>query len=91
MSTDHFDRHYLYYIRYTYGLEGCRKARKGFSCSRLIANNPTTTDRHGCPFKHWNKQELTKKLSDYGLSQPSMIIKNHFLVTNIASLFYFRC
>lgn len=72
MPEDKFEKHYAYYIRYTYGLVGRMRPVQGFSCSRIFEMYPTATDCKGCPFKHSDKEELARILADYGFAKTSM-------------------
>ncbi|PFH35469.1 DNA primase, large subunit [Besnoitia besnoiti] len=68
-----FDREHSYTLRHIYGQEGKRADYPPLSCSKIISGGgmlqtPGVGDFHGCPFKHFDKPQLQKLLSDFGLS-----------------------
>lgn len=68
IPNDKFERDYKYNIRHLYGKEGHKKALSCFSCDKIINDSPGPLDKHGCPFKHFNENNLTTMLTKHGLS-----------------------
>ncbi|XP_054169244.1 DNA primase large subunit-like [Oppia nitens] len=59
LTPDKFQKEYSYNIRYNYGKEGKRIIGKAYSCQKIINDNPPATgDSHGCPFKHFDNNNL---------------------------------
>lgn len=68
IPNDKFERDYKYNIRHLYGREGHKKALSCFSCDKIINDNaPGVTDKHGCPFKHFDDKHLKALLTKHGL------------------------
>lgn len=68
IANDKFDRDYKYNIRHLYGREGHKKALSCFSCDKIINDNaPGPSEKHGCPFKHFDDTHLRGMLIDHGL------------------------
>ncbi|CBZ50200.1 putative DNA primase, large subunit [Neospora caninum Liverpool] len=68
-----FDREHSYTLRHIYGQEGKRADYPPLSCSKIISGGgmlqtPGVGDFHGCPFKHFDRPQLQKLLSEFGLS-----------------------
>ncbi|ESS29921.1 DNA primase, large subunit [Toxoplasma gondii RUB] len=68
-----FDREHSYTLRHIYGQEGKRADYPPLSCSKIISGGgmlqtPGVGDFHGCPFKHFDKPQLQKLLTEFGLS-----------------------
>ncbi|EDQ88653.1 uncharacterized protein MONBRDRAFT_32834 [Monosiga brevicollis MX1] len=83
MSIDKFDKQYAYNIRHNYGKEGKRADYTPYSCMRIImGEQPGTGDAHGCPFRHYNAENLRVKLHSYGvptnsISEISKLVSEH--------------
>lgn len=68
IPNEKFERDYKYNIRHLYGREGHKKALSCFSCDKIINDNPPgISDKHGCPFKHFDDKNLKTLLSKHGL------------------------
>lgn len=69
IPNDKFERDYKYNIRHLYGREGHKKALSCFSCDKIINDNPGPADKHGCPFKHFDENNLKTMMSKNGLKE----------------------
>jgi DNA primase large subunit len=68
LSDDKFNKQYAYNIRHNYGREGNRVNYTPYSCVKVImGNGPSHGDNHGCPFKHFSKDNLAAMLRSHGL------------------------
>lgn len=68
IPREKFDQNYKYNIRHLYGLEGHKKALSCFSCDKIINDNPPgPTEKHGCPFRHFDDAHLRNMLTNHGL------------------------
>lgn len=61
-STDH--KKYLYNIRHLYGLEGGRKNYDAHNCQSIQEKVVNYGDDSGCPFRHFDEENLSKFLVD---------------------------
>lgn len=66
-EPDKFDKEIRYNLRHAYGQEGKRADYPAFSCSKIIAGNPSpgNGDFHGCPFRHFDSEPLKQFLNKY--------------------------
>jgi DNA primase large subunit len=64
VGPDDFAKKYAYNIRHMYGKEGKRADYTPYSCTKIILGNaPSSTgDHHGCPYKHYDDQHLSRLL-----------------------------
>lgn len=68
LPNERFERDYKYNIRHLYGREGHKKALSCFTCDKIIKDNaPGPSEKHGCPFKHFDETNLRKLLNKYGV------------------------
>ena len=82
MPADKFDKQYAYGVRYNYGKEGKRTDYTPYSCMKIITSAPSTGDHHGCPFRHFEKEQFTTTLRKNGVSSTHIaeiaeLVKNH--------------
>lgn len=81
-TDDKFAKEYRYNVRYNYGLEGSRKNHKPYSCQQILTGPPPGAGQcHGCPYKHFNKENLTASLAKMGVSDPKVLKDVNELVT----------
>lgn len=68
-NPDKFQKEYSYTIRYIYGKEGKRVQLSAYSCQKILNENaPGPTDVHGCPFKHYDINNLKARLVSFGIN-----------------------
>jgi len=80
IASDKFERDYKYNIRHLYGREGHKKALSCFSCDKIINDNPPgPSEKHGCPFRHFDDQHLR-----------AMLVKHNLKDVDIESIFISR-
>ena len=73
MTPEKFAKEHSYNIRYNYGKEGKRVNLSAFSCSKILnGNQPGTGDSHGCPFKHFDTNNLTKLLKKHNIDDENL-------------------
>ncbi|EMD38413.1 hypothetical protein CERSUDRAFT_153258 [Gelatoporia subvermispora B] len=67
IQEDKFNKEYKYNIRHLYGLEGKRANYPAKSCTQILtADQPGSSDSHGCPYRHFSPDNLqTALLSMY--------------------------
>ncbi|XP_011504634.1 PREDICTED: DNA primase large subunit-like [Ceratosolen solmsi marchali] len=68
INEDKFNKQYLYQIQYNYGKVGRRVNYRPPGCTKLVVDPVGPGEIHGCPFKHMDIDELTKKLIEYKIS-----------------------
>jgi len=79
MTSEQFNKNYAYNIRHTHGKEGKRATYTPYNCMKIIFGNPPQTgvEHHGCPYKHYDDQNLSAlltKLKIGGLSDRDAIM-----------------
>lgn len=67
MSKDWFKRKYSYYFKHYYGKVGGRLDYKPYSCKFVQEMTPGPGQKHGCPFKHWDKPVLMEEIKNDSL------------------------
>ncbi|XP_023017009.2 DNA primase large subunit [Leptinotarsa decemlineata] len=67
MSLDLYQRKYSYLFKHQYGMVGGRIQYRPFTCENIQKYSPSPGQYHGCPFKHWDKENLIQKLQCDGL------------------------
>ncbi|SCU85260.1 LAMI_0C10638g1_1 [Lachancea mirantina] len=64
ITIDKFNKEYRYNFRHNYGLEGNRINYKPWDCRTILSKpRPSRGEHHGCPYRDWNVERLTAKLS----------------------------
>ena len=68
MTPDKFAKSYVYNIQYNYGKVGKRVDLGAYKCLKIQnENTPAAGDAHGCPFKHFDANHLSKMLKKHGV------------------------
>merc|ERR1719334_877313 len=62
MSSEKFSKEYRYGIRHHYGMEGKKKNYPALGCQSIIMDGVGAGEYHGCPFKHFDKSNLSNLL-----------------------------
>ncbi|KJH47173.1 Eukaryotic-type DNA primase, large subunit [Dictyocaulus viviparus] len=89
ISSENFEKQYMYNIRHMYGREGRRVDYPAFPCSTIILDNPPAAgDCHGCPFKHVHHPQLAERLEKKGLNTDQI---NHIINYSKANAFDKAC
>ncbi|KAK3327469.1 eukaryotic and archaeal DNA primase, large subunit-domain-containing protein [Cercophora scortea] len=79
MTDDTFNKDYRYNIRHVYGdVGGDSNRRSGgyspYSCQRILTENaPGTGEAHGCPYRHFNAENLATLLQSSGVNDRSVL------------------
>ncbi len=64
MSNEQFQKNYSYNIRHMYGKEGKRASYTPYNCQKIILGQPPQAgEHHGCPFRHYDVENLSSLLS----------------------------
>ena len=65
---------HMYNIEHAYGLVGKKEQERPKICRAIITGaEPKKDEHHGCPFKHWNKENLNAFLNaNYTLNDQQM-------------------
>ncbi|GAB4849506.1 hypothetical protein Ancab_004300 [Ancistrocladus abbreviatus] len=72
VGPERFDKEYAYSIRHNYGKEGKRVDYTPYSCQKIISSTPGVGDHHGCPYRHFNEENLRAALSKMGVNSRTM-------------------
>ena len=73
ISSEAFQKKYMYNIRHNYGAEGKRADYIPWSCTKILNITPPTEGQyHGCPFKTYDSNHLLGLLRQYKLSENDM-------------------
>ncbi|OLN96898.1 putative DNA primase large subunit [Colletotrichum chlorophyti] len=74
ITDDTFNKEYRYNIRHVYGDVGGDSNRRGggyspFSCQKILTEHPPGPgEAHGCPYRHFNLENLTTLVQAMGVS-----------------------
>lgn len=68
IDAEKFEKRYAYNVRHSYGKEGKRANYTPHSCLKIINTSVGPGENHGCPFKHYDVNNLRQKLQSYNLS-----------------------
>ncbi|KAI2603662.1 DNA primase, large subunit [Hypoxylon sp. NC1633] len=79
VTDDTFNKEYRYNVRHAYGDVGGDSNRRGggyspFSCQKILTEHPPGPgEAHGCPYRHFNLENLTALLQQVGVSDRSVM------------------
>lgn len=79
VTDDTFNKEYRYNVRHAYGEVGGDANRRGggynpFSCQKILTEHPPGPgEAHGCPYRHFNLENLTVLVQGMGVSDRSII------------------
>ncbi|KAK1723849.1 eukaryotic and archaeal DNA primase [Colletotrichum acutatum] len=74
ITDDTFNKEYRYNVRHVYGDVGGDTNRRGggyspFSCQKILTEHPPGSgEAHGCPYRHFNLENLTTLMQGMGVS-----------------------
>lgn len=74
IDDDKFNKEYKYNVRHVYGDVGGDSNRRGggyspFSCQKILTEHPPGPgEAHGCPYRHFNMENLTALVQAMGVS-----------------------
>jgi len=73
MTAEQFQKNYSYNIRHMYGKEGKRANYTPYNCTKIVLGNPPQTngDHHGCPYKHYDDDNLSALLGKMNIGTPA--------------------
>lgn len=78
-TDDEFNKEYRYNVRHAYGDVGGDSNRRGggyspFSCQKILTEHPPGPgEAHGCPYRHFNLENLTALLQQVGITDRSVL------------------
>ncbi len=79
VTDDTFNKEYRYNVRHAYGDVGGDANRRGggysaFSCQRILTEHPPGPgEAHGCPYRHFNLENLTTLLQGMGIHDRAVL------------------
>lgn len=79
VTDDQFNKEYRYNVRHVYGDVGGDSNRRGggyspFSCQKILTEHPPGPgEAHGCPYRHFNLENLTNLLQGVGITDQSVL------------------
>ncbi|KAI1852770.1 hypothetical protein JX266_002311 [Neoarthrinium moseri] len=79
ITDDQFNKDYRYNVRHSYGDVGGDSNRRGggyspFSCQKILTEHPPGPgETHGCPYRHFNLDNLTALLQGVGISDGAVL------------------
>ncbi|KAK6072889.1 eukaryotic and archaeal DNA primase [Seiridium cupressi] len=79
LTDDQFNKDYRYNVRHVYGDVGGDSNRRGggyspFSCQKILTEHPPGPgETHGCPYRHFNQENLTSLLQAVGISDRAVL------------------
>jgi DNA primase large subunit len=86
-TEDQFAKNYSYSIRHNYGQEGKRADYTPYSCIKIINGDvPSGGEHHGCPFRHFNQENLKTTLRHSGANEGGihevleLVKQNHYQI-----------
>ncbi|KAK9442468.1 DNA primase large subunit [Metarhizium brunneum] len=79
ITDDQFNKDYRYNVRHAYGDVGGDSNRRGggyspFSCQKILTEHPPGPgEAHGCPYRHFDLENLTALVQAMGVSDRSVL------------------
>lgn len=79
VTDDTFNKEYRYNVRHAYGDVGGDSNRRGggynpFSCQKILTEHPPGPgEAHGCPYRHFNLENLTTLVQAMGVTDRSVL------------------
>ncbi|KAK2603816.1 DNA primase subunit pri2 [Conoideocrella luteorostrata] len=79
ITDDQFNKDYRYNVRHVYGDVGGDGNRRGggyspYSCQKILTEHPPGPgEAHGCPYRHFNVENLTSLVQAMGVSDRSVL------------------
>ncbi|UNI22525.1 4-nitrophenylphosphatase [Purpureocillium takamizusanense] len=78
-TDDEFNKEYRYNVRHAYGDVGGDGNRRGggyspFSCQKILTEHqPGAGDAHGCPYRHFNMENLSTLVQAMGVTDQAVL------------------
>ncbi|KAI0124153.1 eukaryotic and archaeal DNA primase, large subunit-domain-containing protein [Xylariales sp. AK1849] len=79
ITDDQFNKDYRYNVRHSYGDVGGDSNRRGggyspYSCQKILTEHPPGPgEAHGCPYRHFNLDNLTALLQQVGIADQAVL------------------
>lgn len=79
VTDDTFNKEYRYNVRHAYGDVGGDAIRRGkgyspMSCQKILTEHPPGNgESHGCPYRHWNIDNLNDLLQTMGVNDRDVL------------------